>query len=237
MALKHSADLLDDQSLKGAVTVASEQSTRQEASSFEAHPWCSSRSKRAADVIVAGLLAPFAIIAVAFTALVAAASFRGWPFFIQDRTGLGGRRIRIIKVRSLPRDWDPTVGKHRLQEDELSAVSHFIRGNHLDELPQFANVFAGSMSLVGPRPMIDDVLELLDDDVRDRRHAVKPGLSGLWQVSTMGSVSLDECPELDLAYVENASRRVDLGILWWTLTRRQFGSEFLLQWVRGHNVK
>jgi len=204
---------------------------------LELSAWCSSRSKRAIDVIVAGLLAPFAVTGVLFTALVSAVSFRGWPFFLQDRTGLGGRRIRIIKVRSLPRDWDPTVGKHRLKEDEFSAVSHFIRANHLDELPQFANVFAGSMSLVGPRPMIDDVLELLEDDVRDRRVAVKPGLSGLWQVSTMGSLSLDECPELDLAYVENASRRVDLCILWWTLTRRQVDSEFLLQWVRSHNVK
>lgn len=236
MAIKHPPDQLTDETIRGKEVAIQDALAGSEVRSTGIRPWCLSRSKRAMDIAFSVLFAPLAVIGVAFTALVSAVSFRGWPLFLQDRTGLGGKAISIIKVRSLPRDWEPTVGKHRLDEDELSAVSYFIRGNHLDELPQLANVLAGSMSLVGPRPMIDDVLELLDDDVRDRRHAVKPGLSGLWQVSIMGSLSLDQCPELDLAYAENASWRVDLHILWWTLTRQQLDSEFLLDWVRGHSA-
>ena len=91
-----------------------------------------------------------------------------------------------------------------------------MRSSHLDELPQIFNVIGGSLSLVGPRPMIDEVLDRLEPHDRALRSTVRPGMTGAWQISTMGCKALDACPELDRAYVEHATWRTDAWVLWRT---------------------
>jgi lipopolysaccharide/colanic/teichoic acid biosynthesis glycosyltransferase len=101
--------------------------------------------------------------------------------------------------------WDPRV----------TPVGRWLRQLSLDELPQLINVLFGSMSLVGPRPHFEHQVEQYHDDVR-RRLLVKPGLTGLWQVSGRSDLSWDESVRLDLYYVENWSVAMDLTILWKT---------------------
>jgi len=91
--------------------------------------------------------------------------------------------------------------------------SNFLRKSHLDELPQVLNIIAGSMSIVGPRPMIDEVVDTLEPDDRITRSMVKPGLTGPWQTSTMGGQSMHDHPELDNQYVEKASLASDIRIV------------------------
>jgi lipopolysaccharide/colanic/teichoic acid biosynthesis glycosyltransferase len=95
-------------------------------------------------------------------------------------------------------------------------VGRWLRRFSLDELPQLWNVVVGSMSLVGPRPPLPEEVERYGDDVR-RRLLVKPGVTGLWQVSGRADLPWDEAVRLDLYYVENWSVSLDLVVLWKTV--------------------
>ena len=104
----------------------------------------------------------------------------------------------------------------------MTAVGALLRRLSLDELPQLYNVFLGHMSLVGPRPALPDEAAVYAEHVR-RRLVVKPGLTGLWQVSGRSDLSWEESVRLDLRYVENWSFALDLQIIWktiWVLVRR-----------------
>jgi lipopolysaccharide/colanic/teichoic acid biosynthesis glycosyltransferase len=101
-------------------------------------------------------------------------------------------------------------------DPRVTSVGRYLRRYSLDELPQLFNVFRGTMSLVGPRPQIADEVALYDDAAH-RRLLLKPGVSGLWQVSGRSNLAWDDALRLDLYYVENWSLVADLGILWRTL--------------------
>jgi lipopolysaccharide/colanic/teichoic acid biosynthesis glycosyltransferase len=101
------------------------------------------------------------------------------------------------------------------QDPRVTTVGRFLRRYSLDELPQFINVLKGEMSLVGPRPHVDREVEQYGSDMH-RRLLVKPGITGLWQVSGRSDLSWDEAVELDVRYVENWSLTLDLVILWRT---------------------
>jgi len=148
--------------------------------------------------------------------LVSVVAFRAWPFFVQQRSGEYGETIRVYKTRSLPTSFPSQLGKHSIKRQQLGRWSTFIRQTHIDELPQILNVLGGTLSLVGPRPMIDDVLDRLEPHERVLRSTVRPGMTGAWQISTMGCTALDRCPELDVAYTQQATWRTDLWILWRT---------------------
>jgi exopolysaccharide biosynthesis polyprenyl glycosylphosphotransferase len=149
----------------------------------------------------------------------------GPAFYLQTRIGRNGRPFRMIKFRSMRCDADAQV--HLLAErNEVSGgvlfkvrddprvtpVGKVLRRFSLDELPQLINVVTGSMSLVGPRPPLPTEVAQYGDDVR-RRLLVKPGLTGLWQVSGRSDLSWDDAVRLDLSYVENWSFALDLAIL------------------------
>jgi lipopolysaccharide/colanic/teichoic acid biosynthesis glycosyltransferase len=102
-------------------------------------------------------------------------------------------------------------------------VGELLRRYSLDELPQLLNVIRGDMSLVGPRPPLPDEVAKYLDHVR-RRLAVKPGITGLWQVNGRSDLSWDESVRLDLRYVENWSLMLDLQILWKTCSAVVRGS-------------
>jgi exopolysaccharide biosynthesis polyprenyl glycosylphosphotransferase len=184
--------------------------------------------KGAFDRFVAGLalllLAPVAIgvaVAVRFTS-------RGPVFFRQTRVGKNGQLFRMVKFRSMYVDAEARraeLEKRNVNADgvlfkvrddpRITRVGKVIRKYSLDELPQLFNVLSGRMSLVGPRPPLPAEVALYGDDMR-RRLLVKPGITGLWQISGRNDLSWEETKQLDLRYVENWSLGNDLLILWKT---------------------
>ncbi len=153
---------------------------------------------------------------------------RGPAMFVQTRVGLHGRTFRIHKFRSMYVDAEQRIAglRHLNEHDGLlfkirrdprvTPVGRWLRRFSLDELPQLWNVVRGDMALVGPRPPLPSEVAQYGDEVR-RRLLVKPGLTGLWQVSGRSDLSWEESVRLDLFYVENWSIALDLQILWRTL--------------------
>jgi lipopolysaccharide/colanic/teichoic acid biosynthesis glycosyltransferase len=185
-------------------------------------------TKRSLDIVGAAVgllvLAP-AIIAV-WT--VVAIEGRRSPLFFQTRVGRGGRPIRVCKFRSMHRD-----AEQRLHEDEslyrryvdngfklpeaedprITRLGRFLRKSSLDELPQFWCVLRGDMSLVGPRPVLPNELEHLYGDRSHYYLAIKPGLTGLWQVNGRSTVRHGDRAELDFRYLETWSLAGDIRIV------------------------
>jgi len=152
----------------------------------------------------------------------------GPVIFRQQRSGRGGTLFTTYKFRTMREDahdsFDALVAAHADKpggmfvkdavDDRVTAVGTFLRRYSLDELPQLFNVLLGQMSLVGPRPLPASV-EQVGHDV-SRRLLVRPGMTGLWQVSGRSDLPFDESIRLDLYYVENWSPAFDLMILWKT---------------------
>jgi exopolysaccharide biosynthesis polyprenyl glycosylphosphotransferase len=170
------------------------------------------------------LLSPvLAIIAIAITI-----DSRGPVIFRQKRVGLGGTEFDVLKFRSMVVDAEAMVARlaahnesdgllFKMRSDpRVTRVGTVLRRWSLDELPQLINVVRGEMSLVGPRPPLPTEVAWYDQDVA-RRLLVKPGMTGLWQVSGRSDLSWEESIRLDLYYVENWSLAADLTILWKTL--------------------
>ena len=162
------------------------------------------------------------------TAVSIKATSRGPVFYKQRRVGIRGEEFNMLKFRSMVRDADKSVidlaaldqGSGLLfkvkDDPRVTQVGRFLRKHSIDELPQIINVLMGQMSLVGPRPPLPSEVAKYGDDVR-RRLLVKPGMTGLWQVSGRSDLSWDETVRLDLTYVENWSPMLDLQILWRTI--------------------
>ncbi|MGV9669294.1 sugar transferase [Gordonia sp. NPDC003504] len=152
---------------------------------------------------------------------------RGPVFYRANRIGLNNRPFEMWKFRSMVINADALradlVDRNegagvlfKMRDDpRVTRVGKFIRRYSLDELPQLFNVLSGTMSLVGPRPPLPDEVERYDGRVA-RRMLVKPGLTGLWQVSGRSDLSWEESVRLDLSYVENWSIMQDMAILWRT---------------------
>jgi exopolysaccharide biosynthesis polyprenyl glycosylphosphotransferase len=161
-------------------------------------------------------------------ALAVKLSDRGPAFFTQTRVGKEGRPFKIYKFRTMVVDAEARLAELRAQNEHdgvlfkmkkdprITALGGPLRKWSLDELPQLFNVLSGDMSLVGPRPALPDEAARYADHVR-RRLVVKPGITGLWQVSGRSDLSWDESVRLDLRYVENWSIALDLQIMWKTL--------------------
>jgi exopolysaccharide biosynthesis polyprenyl glycosylphosphotransferase len=159
----------------------------------------------------------------------------GPALFKQTRVGKDGRTFTVYKFRTMVMDAEQRkaelrrqVGQHtvlfKLRNDpRVTHLGAWLRRWSLDELPQLINVLTGDMSLVGPRPALPDEAARYGDHVR-RRLAVKPGITGLWQVSGRSDLTWDESVRLDLRYVENWSLVLDLHILWKTLSAVVRGS-------------
>jgi exopolysaccharide biosynthesis polyprenyl glycosylphosphotransferase len=153
---------------------------------------------------------------------------RGPVFYKHERIGLGGETFEVYKFRSMVPDADKIVGVLFEQSNEgndvqfkmkrdprVTRIGAIMRRYSLDELPQLFNVVNGSMSLVGPRPHVTREVEQYGFDMR-RRLLVKPGITGLWQVSGRSDLSWDDSVRLDVRYVENWTLTFDLMILWKT---------------------
>jgi len=181
--------------------------------------------KRLFDLSVA---VPTAIVTLPISAAIAAGcalSYRQQPLFNQPRLGHGGKVFKFWKVRTLPRIAPDTADKYQLQSLTLAPFAAKVRYRHLDELPQLWHVIAGHMSLVGPRPEMPILSASFDQRFVAERLTVKPGCTGLWQISTSARKLIGENPEFDLHYVRNWTLRLDLWIVLRTLPAMLRGRE------------
>jgi lipopolysaccharide/colanic/teichoic acid biosynthesis glycosyltransferase len=174
--------------------------------------------KRVVDVVGASVLLLVAIPVIVVAALLSYLTYRDGPFFVQDRVGRDGRTFRLVKVRTLAPATPSGLPKAQLEAHRPGPAFRFLRAHHLDELPQLLNVLGGSMSLVGPRPEMVVLNELLPDDLARVRSTVRPGITGLWQISRAVELMIWEHPEYDRHYIAHRTSRLDLWILWRTAT-------------------
>ena len=135
--------------------------------------------------------------------------------FMQERAGLHGRAFRIIKFRSMTRDAEERIQGRFIAADNpyVTPVGRFLRKTSLDELPQLWNVLKGEMSLVGPRPFPAYHNARFDPEFLQVRIQVRPGLTGLWQVSARSDGDLEVQQSLDSYYIRNWSLWLDIYIL------------------------
>lgn len=178
--------------------------------------------KPAIDVIGGAIL--LVLTAPLFLAAAAAIQLTmGGPILLrQERIGRFGEVFTIYKFRTMEPDRRhlqvPHIGEDRRKthkhprDPRITSVGRFLRKWSLDEIPQFINVIRGEMSLVGPRPEMVDIVATYEP-WQHRRHAVKPGITGPWQISERGDKPLHECTESDLAYLDSVSFFTDLKIL------------------------
>jgi lipopolysaccharide/colanic/teichoic acid biosynthesis glycosyltransferase len=138
-------------------------------------------------------------------------------FFRQVRPGLHGRPFRMIKFRTM-RDAVGADGAPLPDADRLVPFGRLLRETSLDELPELWNVLAGDMSLVGPRPLLMRYLDRYTPE-QARRHEVRPGVTGLAQVSGRNALSWDEKFALDIRYVDTRNMMLDFRILWATVSK------------------
>ena len=131
--------------------------------------------------------------------------------FYQERPGKDGKLFKMIKFRSM-KDAVDKDGKLLPDDQRITSFGHKLRSTTLDEMPQLINVLKGDMSIVGPRPQMKDFLEHYTPE-QMRRHEVKPGMTGLAQVSGRNNLSWDEKFELDIEYVETLSIMLDFQIM------------------------
>lgn len=193
--------------------------------------------KRIVDVACSALLIALCAPLLVLIAILVKLTSRGPILFRQDRIGQYGRRFTFLKFRSMRVDNDPTVhreyvtkliageaervtasangkGVYKLANDRrITRVGAFLRKTSLDELPQLINVLKGDMSLVGPRPPIPYELAAYQTWHRRRVLEVKPGITGLWQVTGRSRVKFDDMVRLDLRYATSWSLWLDLKIL------------------------
>lgn len=146
----------------------------------------------------------------------------GKPFFFQTRPGKDGKLFRIIKFKTM-NDQKDSEGNLLSDGERLTKIGKFVRKTSLDEVPQLLNVILGDMSIVGPRPLLPEYLPLYTK-TQNRRHAVKPGITGWAQVNGRNAISWQQKFDLDVWYVDNISFLLDLKIVFLT-AKKVFKSE------------
>jgi lipopolysaccharide/colanic/teichoic acid biosynthesis glycosyltransferase len=191
--------------------------------------WYRNFFKRFFDIVISitglCLLSPVFIIVVLFL-LVAN---QGKPFFVQRRPGKQGRIFKLIKFKTM-NDRKDAAGNLLPDEKRLTAIGKFIRKTSLDEIPQLMNVLKGDMSLIGPRPLLVEYLPLYTGE-QNRRHEVKPGITGWAQVNGRNAISWEQKFEYDVWYVDHCNFTTDCKIFLLTI-KKVFKTEGISQ--QGH---
>ena len=196
-------------------------------------------SKRIVDFTTALLLLILCFPLMLILSIIIKCTSKGPIFFTQERVGRGGKSFTFIKFRSMRHKADDSIhreymakliqGEAESQADDgdeplfkmkhdprITEVGHFLRKTSLDEIPQLLNVLSGSMSLVGPRPPIPYEVNAYKS-WHMQRLSVKPGITGLWQVSGRSTTTFDQMVKLDLEYIEKRTLALDLKILFQTI--------------------
>ncbi|MFX0540199.1 sugar transferase [Roseovarius sp. S4756] len=186
--------------------------------------------KRVLDITLIVLGAPIALFLIGVSAVLLWLE-GGAPFYRQPRLGKAGKTFSIVKLRTMVRDADQLLEAHlasdpalraewdktqKLRDDpRITRIGNFLRKTSLDELPQLWNVLRGEMSLVGPRPMLPEQLALYGDATH--YFALRPGITGYWQVSQRSQSAFRARVALDVAYDYDVSITEDARVLWRTI--------------------
>lgn len=182
--------------------------------------------KRVLDLAISLIIFPFVMAVIGLCALAIRLDSPGPVFFYQNRTGQGGRRFKMFKLRTMVRNAEELKAQYmhlnelaypdfKISNDpRVTRVGRFLRKTSLDELPQLLNVIRGEMSLVGPRPtsFSAGTYSLW----HTARLEAKPGITGLWQISGRSELEFDDRLRLDIAYIRNRSLWLDMQILFRT---------------------
>jgi len=173
--------------------------------------------KRPLDFILALLglivLSPLLLI----TIIVLTISFRENPFFTQKRPGKKEKIFSVLKLKTMTNEKDAS-GNLLPDKDRLTPMGIFIRKTSIDELPQLINVLKGDMSLIGPRPLLIRYLPYYTEEEK-KRFLIRPGITGLAQVSGRNFIGWDEKFAKDIEYYENLTFTTDIKIFWLTLKK------------------
>jgi lipopolysaccharide/colanic/teichoic acid biosynthesis glycosyltransferase len=164
----------------------------------------------------------------AVLAILIACTSSGSVFYVQERVGRNYQRFGCIKFRTMIPNADRVLSKMMAESDDLrqefsenfklkqdpriTKIGRFLRTTNLDEFPQFINVFKGEMSVVGPRPLVPEELERYGNDI-DRVLTIRPGLTGLWQISGRNNISYAQRVRIDVSYVKRHDFWLDLQIV------------------------
>lgn len=171
--------------------------------------------KRAIDILgssLGGLLISPILIIIAILIRIKLGS----PiFFTQDRVGKDGKVFKIVKFRTMLEAYDK-FGEPLSDKKRVTSFGNFLRSTSLDELPELINVLKGDMSLVGPRPLLVEYIDLYSKE-QFRRHEVRPGMTGLAQVNGRNNLNWDEKFKMDVEYVDNVNLLLDVKILFLTI--------------------
>ncbi len=182
-------------------------------------------AKRAFDVLVSAFLLVLLAPLLAVIAILVKVTSPGPALFVQERLGLGKRRFRMYKFRTMVADAERRQREleslneasgpvFKIRSDpRVTPIGAILRKTSLDELPQLVNVLKGDLSLVGPRPLPVRDYEGFDKDWHRRRFSVPPGITCLWQISGRSNVSFDKWMELDAQYIDTWSLWLDVKIL------------------------
>ena len=185
--------------------------------------------KRLFDITLVMLSLPIVLPVIALMALLVAMDGYS-PFYTQRRVGRGGRAFSIVKMRTMVNNADRLLEEHLERDPALRAewdatqklkkdvritwIGRFLRKTSLDELPQLFNVLEGTMSLVGPRPMMLDQQELYPGQAY---YSLRPGITGFWQISDRNQCNFCDRAKYDSAYARSVSLSTDIAVLWQTL--------------------
>ena len=173
--------------------------------------------KRFYDILLSGLAILLLSPVLLVLTVLGAVKMRGNPFFTQPRPGKDERIFRLVKFRSMTSERDES-GNLLPDERRLTRYGRLLRSTSLDELPELFNIFVGQMSIVGPRPQLVRDMVFMTERQRDR-HRVRPGLTGLAQVSGRNAIDWDKKFEYDLEYIERITLLGDIAILARTVIR------------------
>ena len=171
------------------------------------------------------ILSPFFLIISIFIKITS----KGPVFFIHERVGLNGKKFKLIQFRTMVNNAEEMIASfspeqkkeweenYKLKDDpRITKIGKFLRRTSLDELPQLINILKGDMSIVGPRPVVDEELNWYGDK-KDKLLSVKPGLTGWWAVNGRSNVPYPERCDLELYYVDHISFALDAKIILKTL--------------------
>ncbi len=183
--------------------------------------------KRATDIVISGLA--LIVLSPVFLATAVAVKSDGGPaIFVQKRAGKNGEYFNMYKFRSMCVDAEKKLGELKEQNEadglvfkikddpRITKVGRIIRKMSIDELPQLMNVFKGEMSLVGPRPALENEVKHYSDYQRQRL-LVKPGLTCIWQCSGRSEVGFDEWMDMDITYIKNRGYLYDWKLIFKTI--------------------
>lgn len=184
---------------------------------FQNKSWSIPMIKRIIDILGAGLGLLLLSPVLAVVAYIIRRGMGSPVLFRQTRPGLDGKPFQMIKFRTMQHMVD-AAGKPLPDGERLTKLGHFLRSSSLDELPELWNVLKGEMSLVGPRPLLMEYLPLYSSE-HNRRHEVRPGVTGWAQVNGRNAISWEEKFALDVWYVDNRSIWIDLKIIWLTIRK------------------